>query len=224
MATFRHEAIAVVLQVRARRLHVLLWQRAREPFAGVWALPSGPLAPGETLGASVARHLATKVDVRDIAHLEQLETRSDPGRDPHGRTLATAYLGLVPTVAQPGLPEHAAWHDAADLPPMAFDHSSVVSSAVERMRSKLSYTNLGFALAPPEFTMSQLREVYAAALGHDVGATNLHRVLTRRGQLEPTGRHAPPTRRGGRPATVFRFVSRRLEVTDQFAVLRPVKG
>jgi 8-oxo-dGTP diphosphatase len=138
--------------------------------------------------------------------------------------VATAYLGLVPTVAQPGLPEHAAWHDVTALPPMAFDHSSVVASAVERLRSKLSYTNLGFALAPAEFTISQLREIYAAALGHDVGATNLHRVLTRRGQLEPTGRQAAPTRRGGRPATVFRFVSRRLEVTDQFAVLRPVKA
>jgi 8-oxo-dGTP diphosphatase len=223
VATFRHEAVAVVLQVREDRLQVLVWQRARDPFAGAWALPSGPLAQEETLGASVARHLATKVDVREIAHLEQLETRSDPGRDPHGRTVATAYLGLVPTVARPGLPDHAAWHAVAALPPMAFDHSSVVASAVERLRSKLSYTNLGFALAPAEFTISQLRDIYKAALDHDVGATNLQRVLTRRGQLEPTGRQAPPTRRGGRPATVFRFVSRKLEVTDQFAVLRPLK-
>jgi 8-oxo-dGTP diphosphatase len=202
---------------------VLAWKRARDPYAGAWALPSGPLEAGETLGASVARHLATKVDVREIAHLEQLETRSDPGRDPHGRTVATAYLGLVPTVAQPALPVHAAWHDVASLPPMAFDHASVVASAVERLRSKLSYTNLGFALAPSEFTISQLRHVYAVALGHDVGATNLQRVLTRRGQLEATGQLAAPTRRGGRPATVFRFVSHRLEVTDQFAVLRPVR-
>ena len=107
---------------------------------------------------------------------------------------------------------------------MAFDHSSVAASAVERLRSKLSYTNVGFALAPETFTISQLRDIYAAALGHDVGATNLQRVLTRRGQLEPTGRQAAPARRGGRPATVFRFVSRTLEVTDPFAVLRPLRG
>jgi 8-oxo-dGTP diphosphatase len=224
VATYRHEALATVLQVRDCRLRVLLWLRARDPFAGSWALPSGPLEPEETLGASVARHLATKVDVRDIAHLEQLETRSDPGRDPHERTVATAYLGLVPTGADPALPAHAAWHDVEVLPQLAFDHESVTGSAVERLRSKLSYTNLGFALAPAEFTMSQLREVYAAALGHDVGATNLQRILTRRGQLEPTGRLAAPTRKGGRPATVFRFVSRRLEITDQFAVLRPVSA
>jgi ADP-ribose pyrophosphatase YjhB (NUDIX family) len=90
-----HEALAVVLQVREGRLQVLLWQRAREPFNGAWALPGGLLGPSETLEASVRRHLAAKVDVRELAHLEQLETRSHPARHP-GRMIATAYLGLVP--------------------------------------------------------------------------------------------------------------------------------
>ena len=47
----------------------------------------------------------------------------------------------------------------------------------ERLRAKLSYTNVGFALAPPEFTISELRDLYAAALGHEVSATNLQRVF-----------------------------------------------
>ena len=88
----------------------------------------------------------------------------------------------------------------------------------ERLRAKLSYTNLGFALAPPTFTISELRELYTAALGHEVSATNLQRVLVRRELLEDTGERRAPGRAGGRPATVFRFRSRRLEVTDQFAV------
>src|SRR4051794_25502906 len=65
-----HAMLAVVLQVRDGRLRVLLWQRAREPFAGAWALPGGALAPGEELEASIRRHLAQKVDVREVAHLE----------------------------------------------------------------------------------------------------------------------------------------------------------
>lgn len=211
----------MVLQVRAGGLCVLVWQRARAPFEGCWALPSGPLEAAETLGASVARHLATKVDLREIAHLEQLETRSDPDRDPYGRTVATAYLGLVPTVADPTLPHHAMWRGVEDLPTLAFDHASVITSGIERLRSKLSYTNIGFALAPPTFTMAQLRAIYVAALGHDVSATNLHRVLTRRGQLVPTGEHGSSSRTGGRPAAIHRFSQRRLAVTDPFAVLRP---
>ena len=113
------------------------------------------------------------------------------------------------------------WHPIDRLPPMAFDHGEIVLAGRERLRAKLSYTNLGFALAPPTFTISELRELYAAALGHEVSATNLQRVLLRRGVLEPTGERREPGRTGGRPAALYRFRSRGLEITDQFAVLRP---
>jgi 8-oxo-dGTP diphosphatase len=96
-----------------------------------------------------------------------------------------------------------------------------VAAAQARLRAKLSYTNLGFALAPEVFTISELRELYVAALGHDVSATNLQRVLLRRGALERVDGHRAPGRTGGRPAALFRFATQRLEVTDEFAALRP---
>ena len=213
--------VAVVLQVRAGRLQVLLWQRAREPFAGRWSLPGGYLEPGQTLEQSIRRHLAAKVDVREVAWLEQLETRSDPRRHPREWQLATAYLGLVPIDVDPALPGDTRWHPVDDLPTMAFDHEPIVLAGRERLRAKLSYTNVGFALAPDRFTVSELREVYGAALGYPVSATNLQRVLERRGVLERTGARRRPGPGGGRPAAVYRFRSRDLEVTDPFAVLRP---
>lgn len=218
---FRHEALGVVFQVRDKRLAVLLWQRATAPFAGAWALPGGLLAADERLGASASRHLAAKVDIPEIAHLEQLETRSDPVRDPRGRVLATAYLALVTPDARPQLPDDTAWHAVDDLPATAFDHGSIVGSARNRLRSKLSYTNIGFALAPETFTISQLRDTYAAALGHPVSATNLQRILTRRAVIEPTNDVSRPTSTGGRPATVYRFAVRELVVTNPFAAFRP---
>ena len=213
--------LAVVLQARARRLQVLLWQRAREPFAGTWALPGGTLAAGETLEESIRRQLAAKVDVRELAHLEQLGSWSDPGRNPAGRELATAFLGLVPADVDPALPGDTAWHPVDDAPALAFDHGEIVFAGRERLRGKLSYTNAGFALAPPVFTLSELREIYAAALGHDVSATNLKRVLLRRDVLEATGSRREPGRAGGRPAELYRFRARALEITDPFATLRP---
>jgi 8-oxo-dGTP diphosphatase len=205
-----------VLQIRRAALQVLLWRRAFPPFAGRWALPGGRLER-ETFERSIRRHLAAKVDVRELSHLEQLETRADP------RTglVATAYLGLIRTGIDPAVPEDTGWHPVDDLPPTAFDHGALVLAARERLRAKLSYTNLGFALAPETFTISELRELYAAALGHEVSATNLQRILLRRGVLEPTGERRPPGRSGGRPAEVFRFRTNDLEITDQFAVLRP---
>ena len=218
---FWHEALAVILQVRRDSLHVLLWQRAAPPFEGRWALPGGPLGAGERLGASVGRHLAAKVDLTDIAYLEQLETRSDPERDPRGRVLATAYLALVSADAEPRTPTDTRWHRIQNLPPTAFDHESIAQSGRDRLRAKLSYTNIGFALAPATFTIAQLRDIYAASAGHPVSATNLQRILTRRGVIEPTRAAAPPTPAGGRPATLYRFTARTLIVTNPFAAFRP---
>jgi ADP-ribose pyrophosphatase YjhB (NUDIX family) len=198
---------------------VLLWRRALAPFAGRWALPGGALG-AEALEPSIRRHLAAKVDVRELSHLEQLETHADPRS---GR-VTTAYLGLVRAGIDPAVPADTAWHPLGRMPATAFDHGAFALAGRDRLRAKLSYTNLGFALAPETFTISELRDLYAAALGHEVSATNLQRVLLRRGVLEPIGERRPPGRAGGRPAEVFRFRSAALEITDQFAVLRPPPG
>jgi len=216
-----HSVAAVVLAVREAQLQVLLWERALDPFAGAWSLPDGSLAPGETLEQSIRRHLATKVDVRELSHIEQLETLSEPARNPLRWELVTAYLGLVPADVDPALPADTRWQPVDALPALAFDHAAIVLAARERLRAKLSYTNIGFALAPSAFSISELRGLYRAALGHDVSATNLQRVLLRRHLLLPTGHRRGPGPSGGRPAALFRFATPRLEVTDPFAVLRP---
>jgi 8-oxo-dGTP diphosphatase len=224
MTTLRplaHEVLAVVLRARERRLEVLLWQRALPPFAGRWALPGGDVRPDETFDASIRRQLAEKVDLTGVAHLEQFATASEPDRSPDRRVVATAYLGLVPTDTEPVVPPDTAWHPAGALPPMAGDHGSFVRIARDRLRARLSYTNLGFALAPARFTMSELRDIYVAALGPEVSAVNLQRVLDRRHLLEPTGDAAPPGPAGGRPARRYRFRVHEVQVTDEFAALRP---
>ena len=215
-----HEVLAAVLQIRDGALQVLAWRRAMPPDAGRWALPGGHLRDDEDVEASVRRQLAEKVDVREVTHVEQISVFSAPDRVPGTRMIATAFLGLVPSDADPVVPDDTAWHPVSGLAGTAFDHAAIVEAARDRLRAKLSYTNLGFALAPREFTISALRQLYAAALGHTVSATNLQRVLTRRALLEPTGAVAPPGPSGGRPAALFGFTDRAIRVTDAFAVLR----
>lgn len=181
------------MRVRGARLEVL---------APGGALPAARLAAGEPLEAALGR----VVHLEGLAHVEQLETRVlEDG------SVATAYLGLAPSEAA----FDGEWRSPAEVA-LPF-----VGAAQARLRAKLSYTNVGFALAPATFTISELREVYVAALGHDVSATNLQRVLVRRGMLERVGGRRAPGRSGGRPAALFRFTSSRLEVTDEFAALRP---
>ncbi|MGH3515848.1 MAG: NUDIX hydrolase [Haloechinothrix sp.] len=207
--------------MRSNTVRVLLWRRALDPHLGRWSLPGGRLRPDEDVETSIRRQLAEKVDIRKLKHVEQLAVFSDPNRVPGPRVVATAFLGLVPSDVDPAVPEDTAWHPVDDLPRTAFDHEAIALRARDRLRSKLSYTNIGFALAPDEFTISALRDLYSAAIGHRVSATNLQRVLSRRGLLEPTGGMAPPGRAGGRPAAVFSFSEDGMQVTDPFAVLRP---
>ncbi|WP_228372019.1 NUDIX hydrolase, partial [Mycobacteroides abscessus] len=182
-----HEVLAVVFQVRhfdqaqTPELAVLLWQRALDPHRGAWALPGGRVRADEDLPSSIRRQLAEKVDVRELAHLEQLAVFSEPRRVPGPRTIASTFLGLVPFPATPALPDDTQWHRVNHLPAMAFDHQVMVAHAHTRLAAKMSYTNIGFALAPQEFTLSTLRDIYCATLGYPVDATNLQRVLVRRG-------------------------------------------
>lgn len=221
-----HEVLAVVFQVRHLstrnpQLSVLLWERAMDPQRGTWSLPGGRLRHDEDMTSSVRRQLAEKVDLRELTHLEQLAVFSDPGRVPGTRTIASTFLGLVPSPATPELPPDTRWHPVGALPPMAFDHQTMIDNAHARLVAKLSYTNIGFALAPREFALSTLRDVYGAALGYQVDATNLQRVLVRRGVITPTGTTAKSGRSGGRPAALYRFIESRYRVTDEFAALRP---
>jgi 8-oxo-dGTP diphosphatase len=198
-----------------------MWQRAQSPHAHRWSLPGGRLAPTEDVEASIRRQLAEKVDVHKLTHVEQLSVFSAPDRVPSRRIVATAFLGLVPSDVDPEVPDDTRWHPVDQLPRTAFDHQEITLAARDRLRAKLSYTNVGFALAPNEFTVSALRKLYSAALGYRVSATNLQRVLSRRGVLEPTGRTVAAGPSGGRPPALFRFTSRDLQVTDPFAVFRP---
>ena len=202
-------------------LSVLLWQRAQDPERGAWSLPGGQLGYDEDMRTSVRRQLAEKVDLREVAHLEQLAVFSEPERVPGTRTIASTFLGLVPSPAVPELPPDTCWHPVTALPPMAFDHAPMVAHARTRLAAKMSYTNIGFALSPTQFALSTLRDIYSAALDYQVDATNLQRVLARRGVISPTGTVAQSGRSGGRPAALYRFTDSQLRVTDEFAALRP---
>ncbi len=200
--SYPHEVLAVVLSVRAGRLCVLLWQRqpaaAPRPVGAARRRRRGPTSGCATRSPAT---WPTKVDVREVAHLEQLATHSAvaarPARPGAGDRLPRA--GARPT-SSPTLPADTAWQPVDELPPTAFDHHFFIDAAVDRLRAKLSYTNIGFALAPPQFTIAELRDIVSAALGYQVSSTNLTRVLTRRRDDRADRRPRAPGPNGGRPA------------------------
>src|SRR5690625_7518187 len=89
--------------------------------------------------------------------------------------------------ADPPDPRHgdvvqdARWWAVEDLARvnLAFDHGIVLDAAIERARAKLEYTTLAATFLPPEFTISQLRAVYAMVWGTTLVDGNFHRNATR---------------------------------------------
>ena len=209
---------AAVLRVGApARLETLLWRRDD----GSWSLPGGFVREGETLDAAVRRHLVEKVGVAEIGHVEQLDTTSSADSHPELWLLDVAHLALLPRGAEPELPPDTRWHPVAALPPIAFGHEDAVHRAHERLRGKLSYSNVAHALAPARFTIRDLAEVYEAVLGYAVDATHLRRVLERDALIAPTGGRRST---GGRPAEEFAFCDDELVVSRPLAAFRAPRG
>ena len=204
-----HVTLAAVLQVRDARLCVLPGNAPVSPSAGL--VPARRLSRARARARGLDPPAAGAQGRRRRAVLARAARDGrGPERHPGEWQLATTYLGLVPAGLDPELPPDTGWHPVEQLAPaMAFDHRAIVLAARERLRAKLSYTNIGFALAPETFTISELAAIYTAALGYPVDPTNLRRILERRGVLEATGERQPPGPGGGRPAAVYRLCSTR---------------
>ncbi|MEU4557982.1 NUDIX domain-containing protein [Actinoplanes sp. NPDC023936] len=193
----------VALTIRNGTLCVLLVERGAQPFAGQRALPGG-FVKEETLDDAALREFAEETGLTpgrgelDRVHLEQLKTYGNPGRDPRMRVVSVAYLAFAPSLPEPTAGSDAArayWVPVDEAKDLAFDHDDVLADGLERARSKLEYTPLATAFVAEEFTVGELRQVYAAVWGEDLHPGNFHRkVLSVPGFVESTGR---TTSRGG---------------------------
>ncbi|MBI4558452.1 MAG: NUDIX hydrolase [Candidatus Hydrogenedentes bacterium] len=132
-------ADAVVFTRRHRRLEVLLVKRKNEPFAGCWALPGGFVEMEETIEEAVRRELEEETGVSQV-RLRQFCTFGDPGRDPRGRSITIAYVGVTDwrrhTPKADDDAAEAAWFPVNDLPQLAFDHNEIIRQARRAMKTQ----------------------------------------------------------------------------------------
>ena len=195
----------VVFTVHEETLQVLLIERGIDPFKGLYALPGGFVLAEETLEQAAFRELFEETGTKDV-YLEQLYTFGDPHRDPRGRVVTVAYYALVPTDKSPLLAgtdaAAAGWYPVSALPPLAFDHGKIVEYAVDRLRNKLEYTNVGFQLLPAKFTLSALQALHEAILGKPLDKRNFRRKVLGLGLVKPS-KEMQAT--GRKPARLFSF-------------------
>ena len=203
-----------LLTVRERQLEGLVIKRTEHPAKGLWSLPGGFVRINEELEAAAHRILKAKAHL-EHPFLEQLFTFGKPNRDPRMRIISVAYFALVPPdqlqaledenvrLAQLRFESDSIKVRLEDLPiELAFDHLEMLQMTVQRLRGKLDYSPVGYALLPKKFTLRELQDVHETILGRSLNKDAFRRRMLETGELEATGERETGT--GFRPAEFYR--------------------
>jgi 8-oxo-dGTP diphosphatase len=210
----------VLFTVLDDHLKVLLIRRKNPPFQDRWAIPGGFVGSRESLEEAAWRELKEETNVSG-AYLEQLYTFGAPDRDPRTRVITVAYFSLICAnlahVRASDDARDARWFSVRRLPLLAFDHRKILDCALNRLRNKLGYSNIGFELLPEKFTLTELQRVYEIILGRKIDKRNFRKKLTQLNIL----RGSPERRMAGvhRPARLYSFVQQKSSVRKTRGIL-----
>ena len=212
----------VLLRLDGDQLWVLLDRRRTSPFKGAWTLPGVAVRVDETLEEAARRALREKAALQEqqvhVLPLEQLATFDALYRDPRGRTVSVAYLGLTRSSMGASQKHNRRWRVAtgADHRDMPFDHGEILETAVERLRGKLRYTNIAAHLLPETFRIEDLQAIYEAVLDRKLNRANFRNKLLRIGLIQQEGVLAGAVgHRGGRPPHAYSFTREAVEAWDR---------
>ena len=199
-----------------RELHILLIKRNIEPFLNSWALPGGLVKNEETLEEAISRELNEETGII-TTFIEQLYTFGELNRDPRNRVISVAYLGLVNpksyNLKASTDASDAQWFSINNLPNLAFDHLTIVTKALERLRAKIQYQPIGFNLLKNEFAFSDLESLYQSILGREIDRRNFRKKIMSYNLLIETENLRKEG--SGRPAKLFQFNQEKYQSLEQ---------
>jgi 8-oxo-dGTP diphosphatase len=169
----------IIFGFDGHRIKSLLIQRGFEPEVGKWSLMGGFVRKTESVD-DAAKRILNQLTGLDNIYMEQLHCYGSPDRDPGGRVVSIAYFALISIDNDNDdlLNEHQAkWFSFDKIPPLVFDHHSMVMHAKERLQQKVANHPIGFELLPPKFTLPQLQSLYEAIYESPVDKRNFTRKI-----------------------------------------------
>jgi len=193
---------------------VLLIQRKYPPFKNSWAIPGGFVLKEESLEEAVRRELSEETGI-EVAYLEQLYTFGAPDRDPRQRIISVAYVALVKSSQYRQLKastdaEDAQWFSIKALPELAFDHKTILQTAIDRVRAKIRYQPIGFELLDKKFPIADLEKLYTTLLDRDIDRRNFSKKIMALAILDETDEYVKATG-AGRPGKLYKFNKKRYQ-------------
>lgn len=166
---YPHPAVTtdcVIFGFDGQRLHVLLIERANDPYKGCWAFPGGFVNIDEACEDGAARELQEETGLTN-ARLHQFHAFSDPNRDTRERVITVAYYAIMHKREVKGADDaaQARWFALDEVPPLAFDHDEMLREALRGMRQQLTAYPIAQGVLSEEFALDEQRALCETVLG-----------------------------------------------------------
>lgn len=187
-----------------------------------WMLPGGYILKDESVDEAAARVLLDRTSLKKV-YLQQFAVFGDPARSQESmvkemmqsmgldqevntwffqRFITIGYYALVEFDKVKPVPDEislsCSWHETDRLPPLIYDHKTIIKAALASMRQHLKFQPIGYNLLPETFTMKSLQSIYETILDRKLDRANFNRkmlslgILEKREKLYSGGAHKAP--------------------------------
>ena len=188
----------VIFGFSTNQLKVLLIERAYTDYSGReindHKLPGDFIAINEDLDQAASRILEELTGLKNIflqqfalfgrpdrisnrVDLEWLNTTT--GHQIH-RVVTAAYYSLInisDTNRDFAIKNNASWIDVKQVPDLAFDHGSIITSGLEHLQHTLRNEPIGFELLPEKFTVRDVQILYEVILDCTLDNRNFRKKI-----------------------------------------------
>ncbi len=169
----------IILGFQDNEIKLLVHNRELEPARGGLSLMGGFVQKKESLNNAAIRVLTNLTGLENI-FMEQVGVYGDVNRDPGERVISCAFYALIDESAQDDslLKIHNAyWVNINQSDRLIFDHSQMVSDALQILRRKAAVQPIGLNLLSDKFTMTQLQALYEAIYGESLDKRNFRKKM-----------------------------------------------
>ena len=204
----------VIFTIYKWELCVLVTKR-EEFWKHGYSLPGSIVSKGYTLDENFDEVLKRKTGITGV-YKEQLRTFWDKiDRDPRGHVIALAYYALVKaenflTQVDFTQVDIVTIKQFRELK-VFYQHDEIVEYALERLKSKLWYTDIVKELLPNTFRISEMQKIYEIILCKDIDKRNFQKKIFSLKIITDTGQKDTTT---NRPAKLYKFENKQVKVID----------
>lgn len=155
-----------------------------------WSLFGGHVPEHQDLD-EFARDLLFQATGLNDVFLQQILAFGSLERVPYTRVITIGYYALINPeyhdLKQSNLAKSLQWFNLNELPPLCFDHDTIIRKALLKLRQEVMYHPVGFHLLPEKFTLTEIQSLYEAILNKKMDTRNFRKKLAKMGLLVDSG-------------------------------------